>query len=1223
MGDRQLPTLPRVAGGDRSSHTMALAPIPSVNSGATNTKGTGGTGLSATSELKEQQRQRDLNVDAWSRVCEGEAVDFHDEGLTYLLATHLHACPASRFERQLRSALQSTEHLGTPNAFRTTVCFDVLANVSGKFERFRKIMGAIRDEVDCAVYAPSGSAGAPPKLNSTRVGNPGRSLSTVADSFARKTYYAELSEVLTGKQSLERDLVHLDDTFAFMTKQLRTNEQVMDRLARRWARVVMKQTLVDWKKIIMRKKYTRVLLEKTSGRWSKQRLLWLFRRWAEFAGTEKVRKAQARLAHSHEMQLDSQELLTKLEQQIESAKQEARSNREHVDFARRQLLGLEDLLRQLELRVRQSNERKLQAIVNQWGRLCFALVDCELQHLQNMLDAVRPAQYVDATLLTLKGEELGELLALPSDVLVLRWINFQLSQCATFHYYSASNVSGGGVGGSSSSSSRAGVGAGTDNAAGTEAGFIQNFTTDMRGHYVLRHVLQRVLTMSAADPALRRQSTFVSRRDGGATPDPPFAARAPTPFPTRHELRAALSERLAPACPAFLSDQVLASEAVGDLTFCLFGFLVCEHPSLRTTAQPPPPSASWSRRTPAPPQAPSTLSHASRASVSRPPSQAASSCRGGDPLSPWHDAQLALDDARAVWESVREQWTELQMPFEIQETTKTTPDATNPPQLLLQATVALQNAVNVVQYACSKRSCVLKTWSCVHRKVQQDALRLLLRRGRKESPIVLMDRRAWREKCMLTTLHVSRLAAQFMAQDAGVSTGTTTGDSHSRHYEHKLPATRDLLEAELQEVESVLEEHYEALRRVYRFYASIEQSNGLKEAPVAPSAASASTALEADEERFFHKIAASMSLLEFHAFLKDCRVFGTTRAFPYAFIQSVFVQVNAQVAAASDAAVLAAPGQLSLARGTVDDAGGASDGAGGCERTRAPPGSVGGDSADEMTPAEFVEALLHVARSKYVCFKRSSGGSSGSQTATLTLAQRVRKCLEEVVLPRAMQEKERESMFRPQLLTAECREVFAKHHKRLVALYTRFAQSDSGASDQYAGGSEANGPSSSSSAVSGSKSYSSSSSKMLSVSGLVALCRHFELLREHFLTLDDVQHVLAEVLQLERESVSIQRSGGGSTSDATAGGKELATAVSSRPLPSSSAEPTTAGSDSPDSPDSRGGGGDGGGEDNDLSLTFAEYVEALAAFACYLRPDAFVPLATKIDDFCLRELPAF
>lgn len=934
--------------------------------------------------------------------------------------------------------------------------------------------------------------------------------------------------------------MRLDDVFAFMTKQLRTNEQMVDRLARRWARVVMKQTLVDWKKIIVRKKYTRVLLAKTSGRWSKQRLVRLFRRWAAFAGASKVRKAQAQLTHFHDTQMDSQELLTKLEQQIESAKQETRANREYVDIAKRQLLGLEDLLRQLELRVRQSNERKLQTIVNQWGRLCFALVDCELQHLQNMLDAVTTAQYVDATLLTLKGEELGELLALPSDVLVLRWINFQLSQCSTFHYYNASTGSDCGVGGP---------------VPGTGVGFIQNFTTDMHGHYVLRHILHRILTVdvNAVDPTLWCQSTFMAQSEGGVALDPPFAARIPTPFSNRYELRAALNERLAPGCPGFLSDQVLVSEAAGDLTFCLFGFLACEHPNLRLTT---PLSASWSQR-PAPPQNPT----ASRSTPPHPASQAASNFRRDDPLNPWHDAQVALDDARAVWESVREQWTELQTPFEIQEMTKTTSDTTNPPQLLLRATVALQNAVNMVQYACSKRSCVLKTWNCVRRKVQQDALRLLLRRGRKEPPIVLLDRRAWREKYMLTTLHVSRLATQFMTQNASTGASTATGGSSSRYYDYKLPTTRELLESELQEVEFVLEEHYEALRRVYRFYASMEQGHSpTREAP------SASAALEADEEHFFHKIAMSMSLLEFHTFLKDCRVFGTTRAFPYDFIQSVFEHVNAHVAAASDAAVLATPGQLTLARRSS-----ATDTCDASERTHATR-SDGGDSTDEMTPAEFVEALLHVACSKYVCFKCSS--------ATLTLAQRMRTCLEDVVLPRAMQEKEHENVFRPQLLTAECRGVFAKHHKRLVALYTRFAPSSSGGAGD-------------SSAARGSR-------KMLSVSGLVALCRHCGLLREHFLNLDDIQHVLAEVLQLERESISIQPSGVSGTNEATVGGEEL------------TAEPLASRYDTR--------ADDAGSGDVELLLTFAEYVETLAAFACYLRPDAFVPLATKIDDFCLREL---
>lgn len=905
---------------------------------------------------------------------------------------------------------------------------------------------------------------------------------------------------------------------AFMTKQLRNNEQMVDRLAQRWARVVMKQTLVDWKKIIIRKKYTRVLLEKTSGRWSKQRLSRLFRRWATYAGAEKLRKTRAQLSHFYENKLDFQDMLVKLEQQIESAKQETKTNREHVDFAKRQLLGLEDLLHQLDLRVRQSNERKLQNIVNQWGKLCFTLVDCEFLFLQNMLDAMSMAQYVDVAALTIKGEELGELLNLPSDVLVLRWINFQLAQCPTFSYYVPASTTG--------------------------SGFIQNFTSDMRSHYVLRHILQRILTVNAKDPSLRRMSTFVSRSDGGAAPDASHV-KIPAPFAKRDELRAALCEKLDPLCPAFLGDQVLDCEAVGDLTLCLFGFLVCEHPSLNVAG---------------------SLNSTSSSSLPRRPttSQGATAALGNrsEPTCPWQDAQTALNDARAIWESVRVQWTELQTPFEIQESTKTAPDVTTPPSVLLKANVALQNAVNMVQYACSKRSAVMKTWGCVQRKIQQDALRLLLRRGRMELPLVLMDRREWREKYMLTTLHVSKLAAQFTAAVA------QTQSNHYHHdYEHKLPLTRELLEAELQEVETVLKDHYEALRRVYRYYAAVEHMQDSVDVDPQQKQQGAANAIQKDDEaRFFQKIAMSMSLLEFHAFLKDCRVFGTTRPFPYEFIQHVFEQVNVDVAAATDAAVLAAPGHSSSA--------GAASGS---------EDNIHSDnSASEMTPAEFVEALLHIARSKYVCLKPSPA------KASWTLAQRMRKCLEEIILPHATQEKEHTNVFRPQLLTADCREVFTKHQKKLAALYVRFASiADENAPGASSGG---NGPQDF-------RKSKGSGRKMLSVAGLVRLCRHFDLLREHFLNLDDVQHVLAEILQLERESITIHghhASGAGSVVVVVNSGVAAEVSLAS--------------------------GDQQQRDDDELFLTYAEFVEVLAAIACYLRPDAFVPLATKLDEFCLQQL---
>uniref|UniRef100_K3X868 Calponin-homology (CH) domain-containing protein n=1 Tax=Globisporangium ultimum (strain ATCC 200006 / CBS 805.95 / DAOM BR144) TaxID=431595 RepID=K3X868_GLOUD len=1047
------------------------------------------------SALRDEQVQRHANVQTWSALCDREAHELSHE--------------VQRFERELTRALHTTEHLGSPNVFRTAVCFDVLHKISAKFKRFEQVVAMVRKETECAVYLP--------KRNAT----PDDGATAIEASFERKAYFTELGEVLAEKQSLERELTHLDDLYAFMQKQLRNNEQMVDRLAQRWARVVMKQTLVDWRKIIIRKKYTRVLLEKTSGRWSKQRLQRLFRRWAAHAGAEKIRKTKQQLAHYQDHRHDFQDLVVKLEQQIESAKQESRTNREHVDFAKRQLLSLDDLLRQLELRIRQSNERKLQSVVNQWGALCFTLVDCEVTYLQNMLDAVNMAQYVDVTMLVRKGEELSELLNLPSDVLVLRWINFQLSQCPTFDYY---------VGAPLSPSTGAG-------------GFIQNFTSDMHRNYVLRHILKRILTLNEAEkvpPSLRRASTFVSRREGGAAPpDPPHVLRPKilAPFANREELRVALSETLDPACPSFLIDQVVAgdpTQAMGDLVFCLFSFLVCEHPHLQaSTVATSVTSASHSSR-----QVPVLSTDAS--------------------LCPWHDAQVALDEARAVWERVREQWTELQTPFEVQETTKTKPDVTSPPQLLVKANIALQNAVNMVQYACSKRSVVMKTWGCVQRKIQQDALRLLLHRGRNEPPMVLLDRRVWREKYMLTTLHIPKLVAQFAHIDA---------DQTRRHL-YVNSTAKGALEAELQDVELVLEEHYEALRLVYRYYASIDgnrQGRGHSQHQVDDPNDG-----EDEEGRFFQKIAMSMSLLEFHTFLKDCRFFGTKQPFPYEFIQQAFAHVNVEVAAGTDAAMLAPPGQVGSGDRGGRDSISPDDGVG----VSNSEDNSSSNPSDEMTPAEFIEVIVHLARSKYVTLVASSKTTDAS---TRILAQRVRKCIEELILPHAMQEQcEHVNGFRSQLLAPECRNVFTKHQKKLVALYMRFANT---AGDSNSNAVESLRP------IEVAKGG-GVARKMLSVTGLVALCRHFELLREHFFNLDDIHHMLAEILQLERESIRIH----GDPSDAAA--------------PPAVAQPEQAHES----------------DDEELFMTYAEYVEALAAIACYLRPDAFVPLATKLDEFCLEQL---
>uniref|UniRef100_H3HE31 Uncharacterized protein n=1 Tax=Phytophthora ramorum TaxID=164328 RepID=H3HE31_PHYRM len=234
---------------------------------------------------------------------------------------------------------------------------------------------------------------------------------TLKVSLARRAYFTELKEVLAEKDSLEQRLSRLDALHQFMLKRLRNNEFMVDRLANRWGRLVMRQTLADWKKIIIRKKYTRVLLEKTRWRWAKQKLMRLFRRWNDYAVAEKVRKLHEQIQLFRDNKHDFQELIGRLQVQIESAKVEMKAHREHLDLAKRHTLSLEELLTQLELRVRQSQERKLQTISNQWGKLCFAFVDCECDYLQNMLDAVSADDYVDQDALRLlvrRGLFLGQ-----------------------------------------------------------------------------------------------------------------------------------------------------------------------------------------------------------------------------------------------------------------------------------------------------------------------------------------------------------------------------------------------------------------------------------------------------------------------------------------------------------------------------------------------------------------------------------------------------------------------------------------------------------------------------------------------------------------------------------------------------------------------------------------------------------------------------------------------
>ncbi|GLE03191.1 hypothetical protein PINS_up012070 [Pythium insidiosum] len=1025
-----------------------------------------------------------------------------------------------------------------PSALRTALCFDALRHVATKFPRFDTVLRLLETELARAVYVSHDikqqqqQAQPQPQLqpqlqpqarsrddgsnvDAVLPGAPCRPENEAEDElkhatsddladeddvaaraariqrfFTRRTFFAQLHRVLTEKATLQTELEGLDRMRELMLLQLRHKELMVDRLATRWGRVLLKQTLVDWRQIIVRKKYTRVLLEKTSGRWSRQRLLRLFRRWADTTKAQKVARMSQKLQQCVETTRDLEDLLSKMDSQIDSARLDTKGHREHFDFAKRQIVSLEELLAQLETRVHSCNERKLQTLVNEWGRLCLAFVDVQVEYLQHMLNAVTAQEYVDVTGILFKGEELSDLVQLPTDLLVLRWINYQLVRCETFQHGHPKALASPSNTGST-----------------TGGGLIQNFSTDMKNHYVLRHILKRIhsrreeiLRFSSCGVMIgRRMSRFMEEIMAKNNSSGASGARI-APFPTREELRSALEEQLEPPCPPFLAIQVMETEMPSDLAFCLFSFLVCEHPTLH---QLPP--------------------HGE--------------CQ-------WKDAQTALDDAKSVWQTIRAQWTELTTPFEIREMTKTTPDLTSPPHLLVRANIALQNAVNMVQYACSKRSIVMKTWGCLQRKIHQDAMRLLMCRARLEAPVEMMDRRLWREKYMLTTLHFSKLVQAFSEDDRANSSAVSQ-------------LSPQQYELELQAIEGILCEHFVDLRRVYRYYASIEhelertdqllrgQKNGLNHRQAR------------EEELFFRKISVSMSLMEFHVFLKDCRVFGSSRPFPYAFILRVFEQVNADVAAAVESATVLTTKNLTATPSTMEDA--AHDG-----------------SATEMTAAEFVEALVHIAQSKHFRLK-----SNSAMSASLTLSQRFRRLLVEVVLPHAMQERDRVNVFHQQLMAADCRDVFTKHHKHLHAVYLHYAMLEHRVVD---GGGDVP------------KTGKIPARRMLSANGFVAMLRHLDLFREHYLNVDDVQHVISEVLQLDRESVHVSM--------------EVVAACVSAITPMNSALLA-------DEPKSKIAAST---LDEPLLLTYAEFLEACAAVACYLRPDAFVPLSAKLDDFFTEDI---
>jgi hypothetical protein len=276
------------------------------------------------------------------------------------------------------------------------------------------------------------------------------------------------------------------------------------------------------------------------------------------------------------------------------------------------------------------------------------------------------------------------------------------------------------------------------------------------------------------------------------------------------------------------------------------------------------------------------------------------------------------------------------------------------------------------------------------------------------------------------------------------------------------------------------------------------------------------------------------------------------------------------------------------------------------------------DSVTEMTPNEFVEALVHIVKSKHfklnaiVSTTNNSSASSATQikSGSFGLAMRMRRIIEELILRKAMgaPREDQESgffAFHEQVMgSIECRQVFDKYKRKLCSLYEQFAnpqlyQTQICRTEEPV------------------QMTQRSRRKMLNLSGFVTFLKQFELLKDEFLTLKDLQLVLCEILHIENEGIKLEEAYRMAVASSSTSGGSNSSCSSSSSSGGSLHKTTSAVKEEEEEEEEASASSE---KEQELLLTYPEFCEILAAVVLYHDPDPFVPLFLKLEHFFIDRM---
>ncbi|ETV77616.1 hypothetical protein, variant 1, partial [Aphanomyces astaci] len=819
---------------------------------------TSGKGASPSSDPRRPEQPRPSttpNVSGWVASVSRENKDF--------------ARFAEYFQTQLEHAVRSSEHQGDPNGFRTSVCFELLDMVGQQFNRYDGLLRTIVRECENSVYVD-------PQHNHQHHRG-ARVPLKASDYFVRQPFFAELHVQQGAKQAVDDDIAALDDRHQFMMEQLAIKENVLDRTSQRWARTILLQAFRTWNRVTQAKHKVRMSMQKAMARWKKRHSTILLRAWRQAVVSEKQIAARRRLSALTDNAGDCKESQLRLEGSIMQLRDDIASLKGSIETQTTTQERLHHTFAALKEEIWHSQERQLQSLCNEWGRLCLTLVDAELTYLSYMLATVNLSDYCEPTMMLRPREDKLELLRAPEDVIVLRWASCMFHRHLVYNDVRLGTKAKAAPMTSKSSPASAAAAA----AASSDAEFsrVQNFTSDLKGMYVLGSILRVIHRTQPLD----QHSNVNSNNDD--------MVKEWTTDKVLHYLRVL-------RCPDYLVQhlELHLDNPSADIMYCVLSYLCCEFTCMVPAA-----------------------------------------C-------PWQEALQSLQDAKTAWDSVRKGWSELETPFDVTKLDHFQPDTTHV-SVVAMAKEALQNAVQMVQYACAARAANMQLWTCVQKRVHLKAIDTMLHRARMGLPFQMTNRREARERAMYTKVDMVKLARILDMDVAG----------------------------EMPKLETLFSDQYEDVQRIFKYYAASDVGD-----------------------------ACSMSLDEFHRFLKDCKL--VTKSLGLAYVKKIFNEIN-QV---EDKSVQC----------DIDD-----------------------DDDDEENevelefgPTEFVEAIVCVADKRL-------GSHKG-----LSLSQRVKKCLVEYILANACRSST--DAFRHQMNAIECKAVFQTYQTKLEQIYRRYAAQSSSLNGQ-------------------------------------------------------------------------------------------------------------------------------------------------------------------------------